>query len=247
MEMDKEELIEAYFAGPLSADQQQQLEWLLMHDAVFSETFKFEKETRDTIVFNEREKIRERFQVLEQQTKLVRKPTFWYAAASILILCVVGWLIFGTRASVDTDKLYAENMQPYPNVITPRVRGEVSVDQLMSEALALYDRQAYAEAATLLEQVHDQQPNDQTAFYLAICQLMLKKPEEAIMLLKSGEWHDTTIPTSTVVNWYLGLAFLQHGDIEEALSHFKLVVASNESLSDSAKILVEELERINNS
>jgi len=44
-----------------------------------------------------------------------------------------------------------------------------------------------------------------------------------------------------VVNWYLGLAFLKKNDREQALSHFKLVATSSDSLSDSARQLVEEL------
>lgn len=243
MGTDKEELIEAYFAGTLSADQQRQLEMLLKHDSDFSEAFKFEKETRDTIVYNEREKIKERFRVLEQQATPVGKLTYWYVAASILILCLAGWLIFRAQPSVDTDKLYAQYMEPYPNVITPKVRGELSGNQMMSEALALYDKQAYKEAALLLKQVYNEHPEKQTAFYLAICQLMLKEPGEAIALLQSGEWHDTTTPTSTVINWYLGMAYLQQGDREKALSHFESVVASNGSLSDTAKKVVEELEK----
>lgn len=242
--MDKEQLVEAYFAGTLDVEQLRQLEWLLQHDAAFSETFQFEKETRDTIVFNERQKIRERFQVLEQQDKPVRKLSYWYVAASILILFVAGLFLFGTHTSVDTEKLFAKYMEPYPNVLTPKVRGELSENKLLSEALNLYDKQAYAEAAALLEQVYKVQPKDQIAFYLAICQLMMEKPNEAIALLQAGEWQDTTTPTSTVINWYLGLAFLQLDDRDEALSKFKLVAASKESLSETAKKLVQELENM---
>jgi tetratricopeptide (TPR) repeat protein len=244
MEMDKDKLIEAYFAETLSADQKRQLEWLMEHDTEFAETFNFEKETRDTIVYNERNKLKERFQVLEKQSKPVRKLMPWYIAASILIVFVTAWVIFSKEPSVDPKKLYAEYMEPYPNVVTPKVRGELSVDKMMSEALALYDKQAYTEASVLLEQVYNEHPNDQTAFYLAICQLMLKKPGEAIALLEAGEWQDTTTPTSTVVNWYLGLAFLQQGEQEAALPYFELVAASNVGLSEPAREVVEELKNM---
>src|SRR5690606_11842510 len=148
------------------------------------------------------------------------------------------------QSAVTSEKLYAQYMEPYPNVISPKVRGELAGDKMMSEALARYDKQAYKEAAALFEQIHDEYPNDQTAFYLAICHLMLDNPKEAILLLNSGEWHDTSTPTSNVVNWYLGLAFLQKGDSKQAISHFKPVAASNDSLSDSAKKIVKELEKM---
>src|SRR5690606_25077246 len=120
MEKDKEQLIEAYFAGTLSAGQQQQFEQLIKHDTEFLETFTFGKETRDTIIYNERSKIKERFRKLEQQTKPARDLTPWfYVAASIFIVCVAGWLIFKTQSSVGLEELYAHHMEPYPNVISP--------------------------------------------------------------------------------------------------------------------------------
>ena len=243
MEKDKEQIIEAYFAGTLSADQQQQLEQLIKHDTEFLEMFTFEKETRDTIIYNERSKIKERFRVLEQQTKPVRKLTPWYyVAASILILCVAGWLFFKNQAPVGPEELYAQYMEPYPNVVTPLVRGEFTVDKKTAEAFELYDNEAYNEAAALLEELHNANPNEQITFYLAICHLMLNNHKEAISLLETREWQNTSMPSSTVVNWYLGLAFLKKNDREQALSHFKLVAASSDSLSDSATKLVEEMD-----
>lgn len=241
--MDNEQLIEAYFAGTLSPDQKQQLEWLIAHDADFAETFNFEKEARDTIVYNERSKLKERFRILEQQTKPVRNLTPWYyVAASILILCVAGWLLFKTQAPVGPEELYAQYMEPYPNVITPQVRGGLTVDKITAEAFDRYDDKAYKEAAALLEEIHKANPDEQIAFYLAICHLMLNNHTEAISLLETGEWHNTSMPSTTVVNWYLGLAFLKKNDREQALTHFKLVAESSDSLSGSARKLVEELD-----
>lgn len=244
MEKDKEQLIEAYFTGVLTASQQKQLEWLLQHDTTFSEAFTFEKEVRDTIKYNERQKIKERFHTLdEQDVKPTRKPTvWWYAAASILVLISATWFFWDNKSEVTTEQLYIQYMEPYPNMVTPRVRGDVPADKMMSEALALYDKQAYSEAAVLLKHIHDKEPNDQTAFYLAICHLMLQKPAEAIRLLEERTWEDTLYFSSTVVNWYLGLAFLQQGNEDQALPHFKLVAGSSNSLSDEAGKVVEVLE-----
>src|SRR5690606_41343525 len=83
------------------------------------------------------------------------------------------------------------------------VRGCIPADKVMSEALTLYDKQAYSESAVLLQQVYDEHPNDQTAFYLAICQLMLQKPREAITLLEARDWKDSAYFAPAVVNWYL--------------------------------------------
>lgn len=245
MEKDKERLIAAYFKGALTAGQQEQLERLLQHDAEFSEQFNFEKEVRDTVIYNGRQKIKERFRILdEQNSKRSRKLTaWWYAAASIVVLIGAAWFFWGKQPETTPEKLYAQYMEPYPNMVTPNVRGGASAEQLMSEALALYDQQAYAQAAILLKQAYDEHPNDPTAFYLAICQLMLQKPEEAIRLLEARSWEDTAYFSPTVVNWYLGLAFLQQGDSDEALHRFNLVAESDDSLSNEAAKIMKVLNR----
>src|SRR5690606_17756705 len=99
METDKERLIAAYFKGALTAGQQEQLERLLQHDAEFSEQFNFEKEVRDTIIYNERQKIKERFRILDEQgSKRSRKlRAWWYAAASILALIGAAWFFWGKQ------------------------------------------------------------------------------------------------------------------------------------------------------
>ena len=65
METDKYLLIEAYFTGELTANQNKQLEWLLQNDADFTEAFLFEKEVRDTIVYKERQNIEDRLRALD--------------------------------------------------------------------------------------------------------------------------------------------------------------------------------------
>lgn len=244
MEKDKELLIEAYFTETLTTGQQKQLEWLLQNDTAFSEAFNFEKEIRDTVIYNERQALKERFRTLDkQQLKPVRKQaTWWYAAASILILIGAVWFFLDKQSEVTAEKLYAQYMEPYPNMVTPMVRGDIPADKVMSEALTLYDKQAYSESAVLLQQVYDEQPNDQTAFYLAICQLMLQKPREAITLLEERDWKETSYFSPVVVNWYWGLAYLQLGDGEQALPRFKLVAESDDSLSTEALKVVKALE-----
>src|SRR5690606_20924114 len=110
MEKNKELLIEAYFTGMLTASQQKQLEWLLQHDAAFSEAFNFEKEIRDTIIYNKRQALKERFRTLDkQEVKPIRKQAiWWYAAASILIRVGAAWFLLDKLAEVTAEKLYAQ-------------------------------------------------------------------------------------------------------------------------------------------
>jgi tetratricopeptide (TPR) repeat protein len=244
MEKDKELLIEAYFTKTLTTSQQKQLEWLLQNDTAFSEAFNFEKEIRDTLIYNKRQALKERFHALDkQEVKLARKlTTWWYAAASILVLIGAAWFFLSRQSEVTAEKLYAQYMEPYPNMVTPMVRGDIPADKVMSEALTLYDKRAYSESAVLLQQVYDEHPNDQTAFYLAICQLMLQNPNEAITLLEARDWKETSYFSPVVVNWYWGLAYLQLGDGEQALPRFKRVAESDDSLSAEARKVVKALE-----
>src|SRR5690606_14964371 len=191
-----------------------------------------------------RQALKERFHALDkQEVKLARKlTTWWYAAASILVLIGAAWFFLSRQSEVTAEKLYAQYMEPYPNMVTPMVRGDIPADKVMSEALTLYDKRAYSESAVLLQQVYDEHPNDQTAFYLAICQLMLQNPNEAITLLEARDWKETSYFSPVVVNWYWGLAYLQLGDGEQALPRFKRVAESDDSLSAEARKVVKALE-----
>ena len=244
MEKDKELLIEAYFANTLTSRQQQQLEWLLLNDETFSEALNFEKEIRETIVFNERQKLKERFRTLDMQdARPVRKLAgWWYAAASVVVLVGLTWFFSSKPSQMTTERLYAQYMETYPNMVTPLVRGHIPQDELMAEAMMLYDKQAYSESAVLLQQVYDEQPNHQAAFYLAICQLMLENPSEAIALLEMKDWRESAYFSPSVVDWYLGLAYLKTGDERQAIPLFKRVVASDNRLSEEANRIVKALE-----
>ena len=243
MEKDKEQLIEAYFTGTLTAVQQEQLKRLLQYDVAFAAQFDFEKEARDAVIYNERQQLKERFRTLDKQgAKPSRKlVAWWYAAASILVLIGVAWFFWDRQPEATPEKLYAQYMEPYPNMVTPQVRGDAPASGIQSEALALYDRQAYAQAALLLKQAYDEQPNDQNAFYLAICKLMLQKPEETIRLLETRSWDEAAYFSPAVVNWYLGLAYLQLGDSAQALPRFKFVAGSDDSLSNEASEIMKAL------
>lgn len=245
MEKDKEQLIEAYFTSTLTQTQQKELEWLLQHDTEFSEAFNFEKEVRDTIIYNERQVLKSRFLHLDKnKTKPVRKLTPWWyaAAASVLLLVSTVWFFWDRQSEVPTEQLYAKYMEPYPNMVTPKVRGNVDADTLMAVALSLYDQEAYSEAAVLLEQIYNEEPNDHAAFYLAICHLMLQKASTSISLLGSDLLKNSPHFSPVIVNWYLGLAFLQQNDSDQALDHFRFVEASSEALSDRARKIVKALE-----
>lgn len=245
MEKDKEQLIEAYFTSTFTQTQQKELEWLLQHDTEFSEGFNFENEVRDTIIYNERQVLKSRFLHLDKnKTKPVRKLTPWWyaAAASVLLLVSTVWFFWDRQSEVPTEQLYATYMEPYPNMVTPKVRGNVDADTLMAVALSLYDQQAYSEAAALLEHIYNEQANDQAAFYLAICHLMLQEANVSIRLLESDVLKNSPHFSPAIVNWYLGMAFLQQNDREQALSYFKLVEVSNDSLSEHAKKIVKALE-----
>ena len=178
METDKYLLIEAYFTGELTANQNKQLEWLLQNDADFTEAFLFEKEVRDTIVYKERQNIKDRLRALDNlEEKPIRKITrWWYVAASVLLLVTATWLFLDKPDRLTTNELFTNYMEPYPNIITPKVRGNIATEHRMQKAMELYDRQEYAEAANLMESVYSEEPNDSVAFYLAISYLMINKP-----------------------------------------------------------------------
>src|SRR5690554_7851139 len=96
-------------------------------------------------------------------------------------------------------------MAPYPNVLTPAVRGADADASALAEALTLYEAEDYAAAAHRLEQLYATSPQKSIAFYRALCLLYLEQPAEALVLLEQWEHEEEGQPVVAVMHWYQAL------------------------------------------
>ena len=136
--MDNEKLINKYFEDTLTSEEQLMFNSMLESDTAFAEQLTFEKQVRAAIHLHERFKLKQKLQAFENQqfkTKSLKK--IWLVAASLLFILTSYWVY--SLSSKNTEKIFANYYQAYPNTLAPIVRGVEQVDSLQFVAFELYE------------------------------------------------------------------------------------------------------------
>lgn len=244
--MSKIELIDKYFSNSLSPKEQLKFNDLLQNDEKFKKEFAFQKDLQKVISKNQRNDLKKVVQNFEDDKKpvisLLNISKKWLVAASILIIVGLGSVFVKSNFYPSPDKLYAENYEPYRNIVLPVERGE-DANTIEHSAFVAYENGNYHKAINLFNSV----PNSNTVyilFYKSMCYMSLNKTREAISLLKTIVDSNPEVNSEKnfkeLANWYLALAYLNIGEIENA--HKQFAVISNDKANvykkeSSAKIL----------
>jgi len=226
--MNKEDLIEKYFADTLSNEERILFDKLLQNDQAFKEEFVFQKELKQSIAHQQRETIKRTLQGFEDNLnrKKVISFKYWLAAASVMLILTLGYFAFNKYTASQPEKLFTSNFSPYENVVHPTVRNSNNAS-IESKAFSAYDGGSYYKAINLLNSVENKEA-DYIRFYKAMCFLALDKNQEAIDLLlpiaTSPNESSDKYKWRAKANWYLGLAYLNNNETDRAKSQFNVVI-----------------------
>ena len=235
--MDHEELIEKYFAKSLSNEEKSLFDQLMQTNDTFREQVVYEEEVQRAITLNERQALKKKLQSFETK-KPKRNYTIWYAAASFAVMLGIGYWTFSNQ--VDTNAVYEEYYQSYPNVVAPTVRGENSTD-IKSEAFYSYDSGDYAKALTLFSKLYDTEKEDYSLFYKSLSLMELKRFDEALSSFEQFDLQKNNGFTP-YVKWYKALTLIKLEQKEKAVVLLKELANSTNPMQKMAKELVAELE-----
>lgn len=222
------ELIEKYFSNSLTDEEQILFNNLLKDDKAFKDEFLFLKDLKKTLSHNQKKSLKTTLQNFESDLKNEKGFHLkkWLAAASIILVLGLSYFLFSDSFNNTPEKLYAEYFEPYRNVVHPVVRGE-NGKTIESSAFLAYENKKYHKALNLLNSVSNNN-DDCFKFYSAMCYMGLNKNLDAIDLLlpiaTSESNPDSDLNFNAKANWYLGLAYLNSGDINKAISQFSFVV-----------------------
>lgn len=235
--MDHEELIEKYFAKSLNANERLMFDQLMQTNDTFREQVVYEEEVQKAITLNERQALKKKLKSFETK-KPKRNYTVWYAAASFAVMLGIGfWTFFN---DVDTNAVYEEYYQSYPNVVAPTVRGENSTD-IKSEAFYSYDSGDYTKALTLFSKLYDTEKEDYSLFYKSLSLMELKRYDEALTSFEQFDLQKNNGFTP-YVKWYKALTLVKLEQKEKALVLLQELANSTNPMQKMAKELVAELE-----
>lgn len=235
--MTQEALIEKHILGTLTSEEKEQVEQLIATDSNFKKELEFQSNLQQVVEKEEDETFKVTLNEFENGRQATSKRPIlrWLVAASFMVLVVVGSLLY-TKSS--TDSLFAENFEPYANVIQPVVRG-MDTDDIKTKAFVAYENEAFELAETHFTTLLNSTSDSYVLFYLANTKLALEKANEAIPLLNS--YMSTGENLGSQAQWYLALAHLQINEKAQAKEVLQKIVKFEGYGAAEAVLLLEKL------
>jgi len=163
---------------------------------------------------------------------------WWYAAASLLVLCAVAATLFlQTNRRVTNDSLFS---QYYTSEnIVDQTRG----DQNIVEGVIKFQQKDFAKASALFKNILDQDnSNIAVWFYYGISNIETRNYSNSINAFKTIILQNDNLYVEHA-EWYLGLCFLKNNQKEKAISQFKVVATNPDNFHrQEAKNILEKLQ-----
>lgn len=167
----------------------------------------------------------------------------WFLMLGLLIMLICLYTACVSERSY--DNLYQVHFEHYPNYITSTVRDNDQLTGPAGEALMAYEEKDFSGAVRLFQLEIPIQNADSLAhemrFYWAISYMAMDSMEEAIeilSLLTSKE----NFRFSRQSKWYMALAQLKKGRIENAKTSFSKLMEENDMYGRKAGEVLEELD-----
>jgi tetratricopeptide (TPR) repeat protein len=203
-----------------------------------------QKSISDSILLWEKEIKEKTVKVNQNDAGIIplHRKSFYFVAASIVGLLIIGAIFLFRPAPPDTLALFDSNFRPYPNILFPTMRGETSDGKISKQAFTAYDRGDYQKAAEYLNEwlmSSTEANNDLVLLYLGNCYL-------AVNDLAAAKKNLEQIGEGSVVadqrNWYLALAYLKSGEAGRAENVLDKLLDHPNTYSDKARKIISRLD-----
>jgi tetratricopeptide (TPR) repeat protein len=233
----------AFSSGKISAPQKHENENHLAHCTLCSDAIEGiadlpDKDQMRPIIHSLRERIHQRVQ--ESPVKQ-RHSRIYYRVAAVLLIAV-SVLLYLFSQKPQHGILFDRYFKPYPNIISI-TRGENSEVRL-KQGLVEYEFENYQEAIQIFEQITRSEPENATAqFYLGIAHLCLNQPDQAISQFQSAIAIGEN-PFAEHAKWYLGLAALKSGNLDQANTIFDNLRTESRNYKQQSSELLNSLEKM---
>ena len=163
---------------------------------------------------------------------------WWYAAASLLVLCAVAATLFlQTNRQISNDSLFSQ----YYNSenIVDQTRG----DENIVEGVLKFEQKDFAKASVLFKKILDKDnSNIAVWFYYGISNIETKNFNNSINAFKTIILQNDNLYIEHA-EWYLGLCYLKSNQKEKAITQFEVVASNLDNFHrQEAKNILEKLQ-----
>lgn len=237
-------LIVSYLEGILTASEKTVLEERLNQEPDLQELLRDMKVLKAGIKQAAREEMQSELKTLEHKlasssSSSPLRSNWIKIAAALAIVAIATWLLW-PPATKSPQQLFAENFEPYPNIIMPTVRGGQTADStVMAQAYKAYDMQEYTKAIELFESLEVKAEG--VLLYLGNSYLANGSAEKAVPVFEKVI-SDFDI-FDEQAEWYLALSYLKLGNKEKASEISKAIVDRGGDYASKAKRLLLTLNK----
>ena len=183
-----------------------------------------EKIIEEGIIRFKKKELIEELKDLDQtlDARIIRKRLIVSLGIAASVILVIGFmmLLYGGKVTWE-EQLVEEYITEYRILGTDRRGGDDTVPSyLLTKAQDHYREREWKKAAKSFKRILKY---DETSFhrlYLGICQLRLRQSNKAVQSLKEFNNTNTIVDLEDPGQWYLALAYLQKGELENAQELF---------------------------
>ena len=119
--------------------------------------------------------------------------------------------------------------------------GNTNINEMMHEALILYEKKEYKEAVKLFEQVLEKDPTQMaTRLYSGISFFEIKEYQNASNSFNKIIEHKDNLYVEQA-EWYLGFCLIMRDEKEKAIRQFEKIVKEKGFYSERAKLILKRL------
>lgn len=229
------EQLDRYFRNEMSEEERKEFLIKIENDEELKRQFDQHKDLVKAIQFSSLGNLKDQLKEKEKEYTPTPKKSFIYLkmAAGICLLAISTWFIVEfSKTSSSPNKLYADNYEPYPNIVNPLNR---SSDAISKDPYALFELGEYNEALSILKTYNQ---TDTVLFYTGQVHLALNQNTPAI---ESFEKIQTSSMFADATMWYKALAYLAEGKATEAKEVLSSISKGESAYSQRAKSILTDL------
>lgn len=235
--------VDDYLKGNLS---EQEMDTLNKEHPELLEEIEFRKNTTQAFAQNRFSELKQKLQLLNEEKDIVEiKPVntkkWWIAAASLALLITVGTLIYINHQAVNSQSLFSEYYEPYPNLVLP-IEREVANFNNEKEAFLFYEQEDFENAYLSFEKLQlRENTSDEIYFYQGISALSSKYINSAEEIFQKY----ISLPDvkfKIQAEWYLALYYIRNEEFSKSLELLKSIRDNGTYKHQEAQLLIKELE-----
>lgn len=244
--------IEAYLRGELSDAAYAEVEGKIKVDPTYKSIYEELTSLVEHLEVYEVQNLKSRFAELESNIEKNKKPTkksisLWVCLTCLILLILVAIIYYGFNPNKESqdptaNAIYAEVLEPYPNLVYSIERGgdNSNINSAVKVAMDLYDKGNFEKANLNLENLSDQSIyKDTLQLYHGISLLFDGRIETSKQLLISFNSSNLNLKRASL--WYLGLCHLRLKEFDQAKPLFLALSKENGFQKSKASEIYSQL------